>query len=156
PTTKLGKAYDAAKSWLDEHEQHLSEKYIAPFRQGLDNMAKDLEDAADRGYTASGAQLPDVARGLVKGTGTMLEQVPVGQTLKETLAANVAPPELGTESRALSTELQVGERAAEKSAQVDLAGLRTREVRPPTKTNLADQLFDAAQTKLREKKGTPV
>jgi hypothetical protein len=38
----LGKAYDAASSWLGEHEKHLSEKYLAPFRQGLDNIASDL------------------------------------------------------------------------------------------------------------------
>src|SRR5262245_65399779 len=59
----LGKAYDEMKSWFDAHENNLSEKHIAPFRQGLDNMAADLEDAADRGYTASGVQLPPRSEG---------------------------------------------------------------------------------------------
>ena len=35
PTTKLGAAYEHAKQFLSEHEQHLSESVLKPFRQGL-------------------------------------------------------------------------------------------------------------------------
>jgi hypothetical protein len=85
--TKLQKAYDAASSWLGEHEQHLSEKYLAPFRQGLDNMAADLKEAGETGHTRSGGQLTGPTRALASGVGSLLEQVPVGKNVKETVGA---------------------------------------------------------------------
>jgi hypothetical protein len=93
--TKLQKAYDAAKDWLGEHEQHLSDKYLAPFRTGLDNMAADLKDAAATGHTKSGGQMTPVTRALAEGAGSLLEQVPVGKNVKETagMAALGALPE---------------------------------------------------------------
>ena len=123
-TTKLGKAYDAAKSWLGEHEQHLSEKYLTPFRQGLDNMAEDLQQAGESGHTKSGGQLTTPARLLVEGTGALLKQVPVGRNVKETVQAMAVPPEL-PEGKALSRELKAGERAA-----IDLSDLRTKQLTP--------------------------
>src|SRR5258708_22066826 len=85
--TKLGKAYDAMKTWLGTHEQHLSEKYLAPFRQGLDNMGEDLQQAAESGHTKGGGQLTTPARLLVGGVGTLLKQVPIGSNVKETAQA---------------------------------------------------------------------
>src|SRR6266568_2482524 len=123
-TTKLGKAYDAAKSWLGEHEQHLSEKYLTPFRQGLDNMAEDLQQAGESGHTKSGGQLTTPARLLVEGTGALLKQVPVGRNVKETVQAMAVPPEL-PEAKVLSRELKAGERAA-----IDLSDLRTKQLTP--------------------------
>src|SRR5260221_2983569 len=46
----LQQAYGKMKNFLGEHEQHLSEKVLKPFRQGLDNMADDLEEAAGTGH----------------------------------------------------------------------------------------------------------
>src|SRR6266403_738951 len=37
----LERFFGSAKKLISEHEQHLSEKVLAPFRQGLDNMASD-------------------------------------------------------------------------------------------------------------------
>ena len=96
--TKLGKAYDAAKSWLDEHSEHLSEKYLAPFRQGLDNMAADLQQAAESGHTKSGGQLTPTTRALVGATGELLKQVPVGKDVGGTLAAGAILPEINFEN----------------------------------------------------------
>src|SRR5439155_18708297 len=89
--TKLGKAYDAAKSWLGEHEQHLSEKVLAPFRTGLDRMSEDLQQAASSGHTQSGGQLNPVTRALAGGAGAALRMVPVGKEVKETAAMAVTP-----------------------------------------------------------------
>jgi len=88
----LGKAYGAATSWLGEHEKHLSEKYLAPFRAGLDNMASDLQQAGEAGHTASGGQLTSLSRALVEEAGTMLRFVPVGKNVKETAAALAPMP----------------------------------------------------------------
>ena len=128
PTTKLGQAYEHAKQFLQTHEQHLSEKVLAPFRQGLDNLASDLEAAASSGHTKSGGELNPVTRGLVGATGVALRAVPVGTNLKETAAALIVPPEF-PEGRALSKEIKAGESVAEKAAP-NLEGLRTREVSP--------------------------
>jgi hypothetical protein len=90
--TPLGKAYSDASDWLKTHEKNLSEKYLAPFRQGLDNMASDLQQAGETGHTASGGQLSPLSRALVEGAGTMLRFVPVGKDLKETAAALAPMP----------------------------------------------------------------
>jgi hypothetical protein len=87
--TKLQKAYDAAKDWLSEHEQHLSEKYLAPFRQGLDNMADDIERSPY--VKASGP----VTKGAAYGVAEAMRSTPVGKDVKETagMAAMGALPE---------------------------------------------------------------
>jgi hypothetical protein len=90
--TPLGKAYADASDWLNTHEKHLSEKYLAPFRQGLDNMASDLQQAGETGHTASGGQLSPLSRALVEGAGSMLRFVPVGKNVKETAAALAPMP----------------------------------------------------------------
>lgn len=90
--TALGKAYSAASDWLCEHEKNLSEKYLAPFRAGLDNMATDLQQAGASGHTASGGELSPLSRALVSGAGTMLRSVPVGKDVKDTLARNATIP----------------------------------------------------------------
>src|SRR5438270_443600 len=122
-TTKLGKAYDVAKSWLSEQEQHLSEKYLAPFRTGIDRMADDIE-----GSPYVKAASPN-AKGAVYALTNALRSVPVGSDVKSTVLANVIPPELGPEGKALSKEIKAGGQAAEKVAP-NLEGLRTREVVP--------------------------
>ncbi len=96
----LEQAYGKAKSWLAEHEGKLSEKYLAPFRQGLDNMAADLQEAAETGHTKSGGQLTPVTRALAGGAAAALKAVPVGRDVPETLAAVVSPPEVKTEALA--------------------------------------------------------
>ena len=101
----LSQAYDKAKSWLNEHEQHLSEEVLKPFRQGLDNMANDLQNAAESGHTKSGGALNAPTRALAEGTGALLKMVPVGSDVQSTVQAMAVPPELGPEERAaLSTE----------------------------------------------------
>jgi hypothetical protein len=113
PTTKLGKAYADAKSWLSEHEQHLSEKVLAPFRTGIDRMSEDLVQAGESGHTPTGGQLTGPTRALASGVGELLRQVPVGKDVKSTILANVIPPELGPEGKALSKEAK----AAQKTEQ---------------------------------------
>src|SRR5437660_607753 len=64
PATKFGQAYEQLQQFLATHEKNVSEKYLAPFRQGLDNMAEDLEGAAATGHTQSGGRLNPVTRAL--------------------------------------------------------------------------------------------
>lgn len=113
PTTKLGKAYDAAKSWLSEHEQNLSEKVLAPFRTGLDRMSEDLQQAGESGHTASGGQLTGPTRALASGVGSLLKQVPIGRNVKETALMALTPPEF-PEAKGISRELKAGEKSAAK------------------------------------------
>jgi len=82
--TPLGKAYKAATDWLGEHEKNLDEKYLTPFRAGLDSMAADLQQAGESGHTKSGGQLTEPARALAEGTGAALKMVPVGKNVKDT------------------------------------------------------------------------
>lgn len=96
----LEQAYGHAKSFLATHEQHLSEKVLKPFRQGLDNMAEDLQNAAESGTTKSGGQMTPVTRALAAGAGAALKAVPVGSDVKSTAAGLITPPELGTEEKA--------------------------------------------------------
>ncbi len=112
----LERAYGHAKRMIAEHEQHLSEKTLAPFRTGLDRMAEDLGSAASSGHTKSGGQLNPVTRGLVGAASAALRMVPVGKDVRETAAMSVVPPELGPEAKALSKEIKAG-RAAETAAQ---------------------------------------
>lgn len=121
----LERAYGHAKQFLATHEQQLSEKYLAPFRKGLDNMADDLEGAASSGTTKSGGTLTPVTRALVGGAGAALRMVPIGSNVKETAAMAITPPELGPEGKALSRELKTGERAA-----VDFSELRIKPLTP--------------------------
>jgi hypothetical protein len=96
--TPLERAYGKLKSWLSEHEGKISEKYLAPFRQGLDNMAADLGEAAETGHTKSGGQLTPTTRALAGGVATALKAVPVGHDVPETLAATITPPEVKPEA----------------------------------------------------------
>jgi hypothetical protein len=122
---RLSKAYDAAKSWLGEHEQHLSEKYLAPFRTGIDRISEDLQQAGESGHTQTGGRLTEPTRALVSGVGSLLKQVPVGRNVKETALALATPPELGPEGKALNA----GEKAVQKvESKINLEGLRVREV----------------------------
>lgn len=120
----LERAYGHAKNFLAEHEQHLSESVLKPFRQGLDNLASDLEQAASSGHTKSGGTLTPATRALVGASGAALRAVPVGSNVKETAQALIVPPEF-PEGRGLSAELKATERAAP-----NLEGLRVRRVEP--------------------------
>jgi len=124
----LERFYGSAKKLISEHEQHLSEKYLAPFRRGLDSMASDLVQAGETGHTKSGGQLTPTTRALVGAAGAGLRAVPIGSNVKETAAALVVPPEF-PEGRGLSAELKASEKAAEKAAP-NLEGLRVRKIKP--------------------------
>ena len=76
-------AYGKLKNWLSEHEQHFSDKVLKPFREGLDNMADQMENSP-----VTKAASP-TAQGVAKGTAELLRAVPVGKDVKETAAANV-------------------------------------------------------------------
>jgi hypothetical protein len=105
--TKLQKAYDAAKSWLGEHEDKIDEQYLKPFRQGLDNMADDLQSAAESGHTQGGVPLTGPTKALTEAAAAGLRMVPIGKTVKDTAAAVIAPPELN--ESALAKNLVEGE-----------------------------------------------
>jgi hypothetical protein len=125
PTSKLGKAYQDGKQLLEKYGQHFSEKVLAPFREGLDRIGDQLQQAGESGHTQSGGRLTDPARALLSGAGTLLKQVPVGRNVKETIQMSLTPPEFGLEGKALSKELK----AAQKTeSAIDLSGLRTRAV----------------------------
>jgi hypothetical protein len=106
----LEKAYGKFKGILAQHEQHFSDRVLKPFRESLDAMSDDLQDAAQTGHTRTGGQLTPLTRGVVGATGWLMKQVPVGSNVKETLAANIIPPELGPEGKALSQELKVAKK----------------------------------------------
>ncbi len=111
PTSKLGKAYQDGKQLLEKYGQHFSEKVLAPFREGLDRLGEDLQQAGESGHTPTGGALTGPTRALVSGAGALLKQVPVGRDIKSTALAWATPPELGPESKALSRELKAGEKA---------------------------------------------
>jgi hypothetical protein len=111
-TDPLGKAYEHAKAFLAEHEQHLSDKILKPFRTGLDNMADEIENSP---YVKAASP---VAKGVVSGVTNLMRSVPVGKDVKETVQAMAVPPELGPE-----------ERAALKGTQFE--GLRVRPASEP-------------------------
>jgi hypothetical protein len=121
PTTRLGKAYNSAKAWLGEHEQHLSDRVLKPFREGLDRMGEDLQQAAGTGHTKTGGQLTTPTRLLLGGVGTLLKQVPVGRNVSETVQAMATPPELGPEGKALSRELKATEKVGETTEKLNFS-----------------------------------
>ena len=92
--TKVQKAYDAAQSFLGEHAQHFSDKVLKPFREELDSMGEDLQNAGETSHTKTGGQLTEPTRALASGVGTLLKAVPVGKNVGDTLQANIVPPEL--------------------------------------------------------------
>lgn len=150
----LERAYHKAKNFISEHEDKLSEKYLAPFREGLDNIASDLQDAAETGHTKSGVPLTGPTRALVEGTGALLKQVPVGRTVRETVQMAVTPPEF-PEAKALGQELKAGEKTA-----VNLEGIRYREVEPAApkaapKNPQHEKLFSEALAGLGPESKTP-
>jgi hypothetical protein len=112
-TSPLGQAYDHAKGFLSKWEGKLSERVLAPFRSGLDSMARGLQQAGESGHTASGGQLSGPTRALVSGVGELLKQVPVGKDVKETALMALTPPEF-PEVKGISRELRVGEKSAAK------------------------------------------
>src|SRR6266404_6324882 len=113
PTSKLGKAYADGKQLLQKYGQHFSEKVLAPFREGLDRIGDQLQQAGESGHTPAGGALTGPTRALVSGAGTLLKQVPIGRNIKETALMSLTPPEF-PEAKALSRELKAGERAAAK------------------------------------------
>lgn len=135
----LERAYGHLKNILAEHEQHLSEKYLAPIREHLDRMGDDLQEAAASGRTKTGGQLTTATRLLAGGTGTLLRMVPVGSNVKETIQMAVTPPELGPEGKALSKELKAGEKIAETAAP-RLQGVRSRVPQKSTAETAAPNL----------------
>ncbi len=142
PTSNLGKAFQDGKQLLEKYGQHFSEKVLAPFREGLDRIGDQLQQAGESGHTQSGGRLTDPTRALVSGAGTLLKQVPVGRNVKETIQMSLAPPEFGPEGKALSKELK----AAQKTeSAIDLSGLRTRAV-PKTEVPQKSPFRIAAET----------
>jgi hypothetical protein len=104
----LEQAYGHAKQFLDTHAQHLSENVLKPFREGLDRMAEDLQNAAESGRTKSGGALNPVTRALAGGTGELLKAVPVGKDVKSTAEAAIMPPAMSLEEReALTAEQEL-------------------------------------------------
>jgi hypothetical protein len=89
----LEQAYGKAKSWLAEHEGKLDEKYLKPFRQGLDNMSEDLQNAAETGHTKGGVPLTGPTKALTEAAAAGLRMVPIGKNVKETAQAVIVPPE---------------------------------------------------------------
>jgi hypothetical protein len=106
PNSLTGKAQKLASS-LDSA---VSERVFKPFRQGLNNMGSDLQDASLSGHTRTGGQLTGPARALAGAAGTALKWVPVGENLRDTAAMSVVPPELGPEGKALSKEIQASQK----------------------------------------------
>ena len=104
----LEQAYGKAKSWIGEHEGKLDEKYLKPFRQGLDSMADDLQDAAEKGRTKGGVPLTGPTKALTEAAAAGLRMVPIGKNVKETVGANVLPMDLGGEGN-LAKKLVEGE-----------------------------------------------
>lgn len=108
----LGQAYKHAQDFITEHADKFGEKYLAPFRTGLDRMAEDLEQAGESGHTKSGGQLTGPTRALASGVGELLKQVPVGKDVKDTAERAVTSLPEFPEVRGLSRELKAGETAA--------------------------------------------
>jgi hypothetical protein len=100
-------AYGKLKSWLSDHEQHFSDKVLKPFREGLDNMADQIETSP-----VVKAASP-TAQGVAKGTAELLRQVPVGKDVKSTAVANIGTFDFsGLEGHVLEEEApQVAYRA---------------------------------------------
>jgi hypothetical protein len=124
--TPLERAYGHLKSFLQTHEQHVSQEYLAPFRDSLDLMAGDLEQAGSSGHTKTGGQLNYATRALAGGMGAALRMVPVGRDVKETVGMAITPPEFGPEGKALAKELKAG-RVVPKSAAVTETGWLTKD-----------------------------
>jgi len=128
----LARAYRHAKTIFDEHENDFSERVLAPFRQGLDNMAADLQQAAESGHTKTGGQLTQATRALAEGVGGLLKQVPVGRNVRETAQAIALPiPDLSGLRIRKPTQVfhstpqpinNIEELNAAKSADLDAAG----------------------------------
>ena len=103
--TRVGRAYDGLKNWISKYEDHLSEKYLTPVREHLDNMGDDLQQAAESGHTKGGMQIPGQLRAVAEGVGGLMKMVPIGRNLRSTVEANIVPPEF-PEGRGLSKELK--------------------------------------------------
>src|SRR6266403_3169928 len=117
-------AYGKLKSWLSEHEQHFSDTVLKPFRQGLDNMAEDLQTAGESGRTKSGGQLNPVTRGLALGAGEALKAVPVGKDVQETAAGVIGSLDFsGVEGHTLLEAAPEAEQIAYRARPVGQKGI---------------------------------
>jgi hypothetical protein len=139
PTSKLGKAYADAKQWLSDNEQHVSEKYLAPFREGLDRLGEDLQQAGESGHTPAGGALTGPTRALVSGVGSLLKAAPVGRDIKSTALAWAAPPELPEGN--LSRELNAWDRTGKELGTVYHGGKTTVGEVDPSKLQQRDAGF---------------
>src|SRR6266404_5838564 len=140
PTSKLGKAYADGKQLLQKYGQHFSEKVLAPFREGLDRIGDQLQQAGESGHTPEGGQLVGPARALLSGAGTLLKQVPVGRDLKSTALAWATPPEL-PEGNALSREINAWDRTGKDLGTVYHGGKTTVGEVDPSKLQQRDAGF---------------
>ncbi len=95
----LEQAYGHAKRFLQTGEKNLSEKVLQPFREGVDRIGDELQQAGETGHTKSGGQLTGPTRALVGTVGELMKQVPVGRDVKSTVQAMAVPPELGPEGK---------------------------------------------------------
>jgi hypothetical protein len=107
--------------FLGKAEDYVNNKVIAPFRNGLDNKGRDLED-----YAAHASGLTPLARGLVGGTGKMMEFAPIGHNVRETALANLpmVGPEINAEEKLALNEgkslMQPAEEAAENEGPLGI------------------------------------
>jgi hypothetical protein len=91
-------AYGKIKNWFSEHEQHFSDKVLKPFRDGLDNMADEI----DKSPIVKAAS--PTAQGVAKGTAELLRAVPVGKNVKDTAAMAFVPDFSSLEGHILEEE----------------------------------------------------
>ena len=140
PTSKIGKAYQDGKQLLEKYGQHFSEKVLTPFREGLDRIGDQLQEAGESGHTQSGGQLTGPTRALVSGVGALVKQVPVGRDFKSTALAWATPPEL-PEGNALSQELNAWERTGKEIGAVYHGGKTTVGEVDPSKLQQRDAGF---------------
>ncbi len=76
---------------VNSAEDTINKKVIAPFRQGLDNMGEDLQNAGETGHTVTGGQLSGPTRALASGVGTLLKNAPVGSNVRDTAMMALTP-----------------------------------------------------------------
>src|SRR5579885_2176721 len=87
----LDKAYTSARGKVNEWEDAANKKVVQPFRQGLDTIGSDLQEAGESGHTKSGGQLTGPARALASGVGTLIKNAPVGSTVRDTALMALTP-----------------------------------------------------------------
>jgi hypothetical protein len=156
--TKLGKANDQLSDWLSKQEGKVSEKYLRPFREGLDRMGSDLREAASTEHTRTGGQLTPTTRLLVGAVGNLLPQVPVGSDIPSTIEMAVTPPEFGVEGKALSRELKSAQRAEKTLDFSRIPGHQlhqSRHIESPSAASQPAKQIDGGRTLPAEPRGLP-